>query len=122
MKTIQAGIIHQINRSIRQKDSAKAFGSGDVDVFATPAMIALMEETALKSIEPYLENSKTTVGFEVNIRHFKGVKIGEVVNCYSILLKAEKNKLIFEVKVMHNEVTVGSGTHTRYIVDKADFV
>ena len=121
MKEINPGITHTIHKTVEKKDTATAYGSGDVEVFATPSMIALMEETALKSVQPYLEEQQTTVGFEVNIRHFKATRCGEEVVCKSILSDVKKRKLTFKVEVFHNEETIGDGSHIRYIVSKDDF-
>lgn len=122
MDEIRTGIENEITRIVKEKDTASAYGSGNVNVFATPAMIALMEETALKSVEPFLEESKTTVGFEVNVKHFKGVKVGEKLVSRSKLVEANRKKLVFEVEVFHEGDTVGKGGHIRYLVDKKMFV
>ena len=119
---LKPGITLYLEKTVSQKDTATAFGSGTVDVFATPSMIALMEETAHKSVMPYLDSKNTTVGFEVNIKHFKAVQVGEEVVSSSILTEVNKRKLTFSVKVLHDGETVGKGTHVRYVVDKAQFV
>jgi predicted thioesterase len=121
MSTIKAGLTNTIQRTVTVKDTASAYGSGLVEVFATPAMIALMEATALKSVEPLLEDNQTTVGFEVNVRHFKAVGVGEQVTCKSMLELSDGRKLQFKVEVTHGDTTVGKGTHTRYVVDKTNF-
>lgn len=119
--TIKAGITKQITKVVSAQDTATAFGSGVVEVFATPAMIALIEETALKSVEPFLDDDQTTVGFEVNIRHFKAARVGEIVISSSLLTEVKERKLVFEVEVLHKNETVGKGKHTRYIVNKDQF-
>jgi predicted thioesterase len=121
MKNIEPGLTNTIEKTVSAKDTANAYGSGLVEVFATPAMIALMEETALKSVEPFLTENQTTVGFEVNVRHFRAVGVDEKVSCKSIIAKSDGRKLEFKVEVMHGDQLVGKGTHIRYIVDKSDF-
>ena len=122
MKKIPQGIENEIVHIVAREDTAVAFGSGDVPVFATPAMIALMEETALKSVQPFLEDEQTTVGFEVNIRHYKGVFIGEEVKAVSHLRIVDDRKLIFRIEAWSNHDKIGEGSHTRYIVEKKFFV
>ena len=119
---IKPGIAYKINKIVSSADTATAYGSGMVEVFATPSMIALMEETALKSVEPFLTEDQTTVGFEVNIKHFKAVKVGEEVISSCILSEVNERKLTFNVKVLHDGETVGKGKHVRYIVNKNQFV
>jgi fluoroacetyl-CoA thioesterase len=121
MKKIPQGVENEILHRVMQEDTAMAYGSGDVPVFATPAMIALMEKTALESVQPFLDEEQTTVGFEVNVRHYKGVLVGEEVKAVSHLRIVDERKLIFRVEVWSNKDKVGEGNHIRYVVNKADF-
>lgn len=121
MKIIEPGIRNQTSMVVAINDLATAYGSGDVEVFATPAMIALMERTALESINPLLDTSQTTVGFEMNVRHFKAVSLSEEVISTASLLDVQGKKLSFEVEVLHKGETVGKGSHIRYVVDKKIF-
>lgn len=102
--------------------TATAYGSGTVDVFATPAMIALMEQTAMESVAAVLPEAFVTVGTEVSVKHFKATLPGENVFCRSELLQAEGKKLVFEVEASDSSGIIGKGTHTRYIVDKQKFM
>ena len=102
--------------------TAIAYGSGTVEVFATPAMIALMEQTAMESVAAFLPESFITVGTEVSVKHFKATLPGQTVSCYSKLISLEGQKLNFEVSASDENALIGSGTHTRYIVDKQDFI
>jgi predicted thioesterase len=102
--------------------TAIAFGSGTVEVFATPAMIALMEQTAMESVKKFLPEGFVTVGTEVSIKHFKATLPGKMVSCSSKLIQSEGNKLVFEVSASDETGMIGKGTHTRYIVDKQIFI
>lgn len=104
------------------KDSAKNIGSGLADVFSTPSMIALMENTSQTSVKDSLPEGYSTVGSEVNVKHVKATPIGMKVKCSSKLVKVEGKKLVFEVEA-HDEVAkIGEGTHIRYIVNSEDFM
>ena len=74
---------------VEKKHAASELGSGFLDVFATPAMIAFMENTASKVIDN-LEEGYPTVGIEINVKHQKASKIGEQDSCIAILIKREK--------------------------------
>jgi predicted thioesterase len=102
--------------------TAIAFGSGTVEVFATPAMIALMEQTAMESVKKFLPEGFVTVGTEVSIKHFKATLPGKMVSCSSKLIQSEGNKLVFEVSASDETGMIGKGTHTRYLVDKQIFI
>jgi len=102
--------------------TATKFGSGLVDVFATPAMIAFMETTALHSISSFLTETLTSVGTEVNIKHLRASPVGRDLRCESKVIEVNGKKIVFEVAVFDEDVLVGHGTHTRYVVDKEKFM
>lgn len=102
-------------------NSAKAMGSGSLDVFATPAMAALMEKTALMSIAPYLEDGQTTVGTALSIAHTAATPLGMTVTCESTLIEADGRRLTFSVTASDERGVIGTGTHERFIVDAERF-
>ncbi|MBU2557624.1 MAG: thioesterase family protein [Bacteroidetes bacterium] len=107
---------------VQQKDTAAAYGSGLVEVFATPAMLAFMEMTALKSIEDQLPDDYTTVGSEVHLKHLRASPVGQNLICNSTMIEVSGRKIVFELQVWDEDVLVGLGTHTRYVVDKQKFM
>jgi len=102
--------------------TAIAFCSGTLEVFATPSMIALMEQTAMESVADLLPEGFTTVGFEVCVRHLKATFVGDVVTINSKLIESANRKLVFEVAANDKTGLIGKGTHTRYIVNKQMFI
>lgn len=120
--TIPIGIKHHEEILVGESHSAMAFGSGAVDVFATPSMIALMEKTAMLSVGSYLPEGYTTVGTEVNIKHLKASPIGAKASCDSRLREVKGNKLIFELHAWDNKGMIGIGTHTRVVVEEKGFL
>ncbi|MDD5571613.1 MAG: thioesterase family protein [Bacteroidales bacterium] len=119
---IKEGIKGYVEQIVTEKDSASKYGSGMVDVFATPAMIALIESTAMKSVLPHLPEGFNTVGTEINVKHLKATPLGMKVWCETLLTKVEGKKLFFDVNAFDEKGQIGSGTHTRYIVETASFM
>lgn len=107
---------------VTQDKMATAYCSGTLNVFATPAMIALMEQTAMESVMPFLPEQLTTVGTEVSVKHFKATLQGTKIYISSKLILVKGNKLVFEVAASDKASLIGNGTHTRYIVDKQVFI
>lgn len=101
---------------------ASSMGSGDLPVFATPAMIALIEKTASESIMPYLETGSSSVGTHLDIAHSAATPIGMTVVCETELVEIDRRRLVFKVRVYDSAGDVGSGTHERFIVDSARFM
>jgi fluoroacetyl-CoA thioesterase len=119
---INEGLSHIVERTVTGKDLASKVGSGLVDVYATPAMIALMEEASHMCVGGYLPDGYITVGIEIHVRHLKPTPRGMKVKCESVLKKTDGLKLYFEVEAWDEKGRIGSGTHTRYIVNKNDFI
>jgi len=103
-------------------NTAKAFTSGTLDVFATPAMISLMEETCWKMIQPELEEGSGSVGTKVDVSHTAPSAIGMTVKCEATLTEIDGRKLTFEVVCSDENGVVGMGTHERFIINNEKFM
>ena len=119
---LEPGIRHHKEIVTDESHSARSFGSGLVDVFATPAMIALMENTALESIQSFIPEGYTTVGTEINVKHLKATPIGMKVTGESFIREVKYPKIVFEVHAWDEKGLIGIGTHTRVIVDEKQFM
>jgi len=120
--SIHSGVTSKKEIVVGFKDTAANYGSGLLEVFATPALIALMEEVCFWSVAPLLPEGYTTVGTEVNIRHQKATGIGQKVICETYLAEVDENKLRFNVEVYNERGLIGTGNHTRYIINTERFM
>ena len=101
---------------VDKNQTAYSLGSGSLDVFATPALVAFMENTAVKALDD-LGEGMTTVGTVINVRHLKASKIGEKMTCTATLIHQEGRRYVFEITVVDSsgELT-GTATHERVAV------
>lgn len=118
---LTAGIKGEQNVEVVYENTATAVGSGVLEVFATPCMIALMEKTACDSVLPYLNEGDGTVGTELNIKHVAATPIGMTVRCESELLEVDGRRLVFDVKAYDEVGLIGEGKHERFIVNNEKF-
>ena len=116
------GIVGTKELTVTKDKTAAAVGSGLLDVFATPQMIALMEATASESVAPYLDEGSTSVGTLVNVSHVAATPVGMKVRCESELTEVDGRKLTFTVKAYDNAGLIGEGTHERFIVFSEKFM
>ena len=107
---------------VTEENTAKVMGSDALDVFATPAMIALMEKTAWESVQPYLEEGSGTVGTLMNVKHVAATPVGMEVTCETKLVEVDRKRLVFEVKAYDAAGVIGEGTHERFIIDNERFL
>lgn len=118
---MEIGIIGKQEIVITEEKTAKAMGSGELNVFATPAMIALMENTAYTSVAGRLEAGQGTVGTLMNVQHVAATPVGMKVVCETELVEIDRRRLVFKVKASDEAGLIGEGTHERFIVDNAKF-
>lgn len=104
------------------EDTAKALGSGAVDVFSTPKLVALMEKAALLSVRDYLDEGMDTVGTHLDISHSAATPVGMTVRAESELIEVDRRRLVFSVKAWDETELVGEGTHERFIIDRDKFL
>lgn len=119
---IKPGLSLTLTKKVLQDDTAARYGSGLVEVFATPAMIAFMEQTALRTILPFLPGGYNSVGTAVDIVHLKATPVDAEVTCTATVVSAEGRKIVFQVEVIDAEGMAGKGTHTRYIINTSEFM
>ncbi|MFZ5642711.1 MAG: thioesterase family protein [Bacillota bacterium] len=122
MSNIKAGIKGEASTPVTDANTAIAYGSGGVSVFATPAMIGLMEKAALTSVDPLLEQGMTTVGTKIDVQHMAATPVGMNVTAYSDLVLVDGRRLVFNVEARDEAEVVGRGTHERYIVPQQKFL
>lgn len=118
---IQIGIKGEKELVVTKANTAKAMGSGTLDVFATPAMIAMMENTAYESVAAELEEGSGTVGTALNVKHVAATPVGMKVVCETELVKVDGRALTFSVKAYDETGLIGEGEHERFIVYNEKF-
>lgn len=115
------GIRLTTTKTVGPNDTAAVYGSGLHDVLSTPAMIAFMEQTAMKAVEACLNEGEGTVGTEVNIKHLKATAVGKTVTCTATLQEVNGNRLLFHVEADDENGRIGEGMHERFIIDNRRF-
>ena len=119
------GHAHRIcgEQSVRvsAENTAKTMGSGTLDVFATPALVALAEKTCWMSVADALGEGNGSVGTKLELEHTAPTPVGMTVTCESELVAVEGRKLTFKVALHDEKGPVGGGTHERFVINNAKF-
>ena len=116
------GVIGHQTKIVEKKDTASQFESGLANVYATPAMIALMEKTAFKSIEHLLPDGYSTVGIFIKVQHLKASLPGAIITCKSEVIKTDGKKIFFEISAFDEKGIIGKSDHTRYLINSEEFI
>lgn len=120
-RIMDKGIKNTIETIVTEEKTALSMGSGTLRVYATPAMIALIEETAWRSVKPYLEEGQGTVGTSVTVKHLAPTPLNMKVWCETELVEVDGRRLVFEAKVHDESGIIGSGTHERFVITEEKF-
>lgn len=119
---LKEGIKNTITIKVTQDKTAKVMGSGILDVFATPSMVALMEQTAAESVQPLLDEGVTSVGTKINVEHLSADPVGIEVECESILTEVDNRRLCFDIVVSDKHGVVGKAYHERFLIKSESFM
>lgn len=122
MTELKKGLSARRAVTVSAGNTAAMMGSGDLEVFATPAMVALMEGAAMAAVADALPEGSTTVGAEMNVTHIKPSGLGAEIVATAVLTAVEGRKLTFNVGARDAEGMIGEGIHIRYAVDRRRFM
>ena len=119
---MEAGIKNEKSLIVTEDLTASKVGSGLLPVYATPSMIALMENTGAESVQSYLAEGEGTVGVAVDIKHISATPVGMTVRCESLLKEVNGKKLVFEVNAYDEKGLIGTGIHKRAVINNETFM
>ena len=122
MTELAVGLEGEAERTVTAEDTAEHFSSGTVPVFATPALLAMMEEAAVNAVQRFLDEGSTTVGTWAELEHLAASKIGANVRAIAQLLSADGRVLEFACEAYEDDKLIGRGRHRRAIVDTERFL
>ena len=118
---LETGICGEQSVRVSAENTAKTMGSGTLEVFATPALVALAEKTCWMSLADALGEGNGSVGTKLELEHTAPTPVGMTVTCESELVAVEGRKLTFKVALHDEKGPVGGGTHERFFINNAKF-
>lgn len=110
----------QAQTTVTNLNTAKTMGSGLLEVFATPSMVALMEQAAINSLD--LPEEQSSVGTSLNIKHTSATPLGTNVSATAELVEIDRRRLVFLVEACDEVGQIGIGRHERFIIDVEPFL
>jgi fluoroacetyl-CoA thioesterase len=116
---VAPGLVGESSTTVDDSKLASTVGSGGLEVFSTPSLIALMENAARSAVESLLPADQTTVGVRVDVRHLAASPRGEQVRARAELVEVDGRRLVFHVEAFDSHERIGEGTHERMVVDPA---
>jgi len=101
-------------------NTAKAVGSGSLEVFATPMMVAMMENAAIKALQ--LPEEQTSVGTYLNVKHIAATPVGMKVWAEAEIIEVEGRRLVYKIEAYDEKEKIGEGQHERFVVNRDKFM
>jgi len=120
--TLETGLTGEMTTTVVHENTAAYVGAGGVEVFATPMMIALMENASWRAVADHLDEGYVTVGTLVNVRHLAATPLGQQVRATARLIEINGRRLVFHVEAYDEQKKIGEGQHERFIVNLDRFM
>lgn len=112
----------EVSEKVTENNTAIKFASGTAPVYATPALVGLMENASVQAIASQLPEGIGTVGISMNIKHVSATPIGMTVRAKAVLTEQDRRKLTFKVEAFDDAGLVGEAVHERFIIESAPFL
>lgn len=120
--SLDPGLTARLERVVGDADTAATLGSGDVDVLATPRVLAWCEEASMKALAGELEPGQTTVGMRIQIDHLQPTAVGGRIEVVATIERVEGRRLTFAVEASDHRGRVAVGRVVRVLVDRDRFM
>jgi len=122
MDELVPGLIAELKQTVTDADTASKWGSGLIPVFSTPALVGLMESTAVAALSGHLSPGQTTVGGHIDVHHLAATPVGMQVRTRAELVAVEGRKLVFKIQAWDDVELIGEADHERFVIDQAKFL
>lgn len=119
---IAIGMKHEVKEKVTEQNTAIKMKSGSLPVFATPSMIALMEQAAAELADEFTSPEWTSVGISLDVRHKAATALGRHVRAEAKVKSVDGRQIVFEVKAFDDAGEIGEGLHTRVLVNREKFM
>ncbi len=119
---LSIGLRHSVQCEVDHEMTARAVGSGSLDVFSTPSLLALMECAAFELAEKGLDRGLTTVGASIELKHMSPTPVGMIVMAEAVIKSLFDSRIVFNITAYDKEGIVAEATHTRFIVERKRFM
>ena len=120
--SITIGLVGEQTTTVTETLTAQTFGSGSLPVYATPALVALMEAASVAAINHLLPADQTSVGTSISIKHLAASALGQTIRARAEVIQVEGRQITFTVQASDSKQLIGEGTHIRFIVDVERFM
>ena len=118
---IKPGLTSEKTWQVDSQHLATSFGSGLVDVLATPVLVRFCEETARTAVDPLLSEGQKTVGTRIKLRHLAATPLGMHVTIHAELVEVDDRRLRFRIEARDEVEPIGEAEHERFIIDVERF-
>ena len=116
LEGLQPGLSHEATLTVDEGRTAAHLGSGTLRVFATPAMVAFIEDVCRRMVEPHLGAGESTVGVSLKVRHLAPTPVGQTVRCRAEVVGIEGVVITFRAEVWDPSEKIGEGEHKRAVI------
>ena len=121
-EALEPGLVGEARATVDASNVARAYAPDAVDLYATPAMVGLMEHASMNAVQHLIPEGSATVGTHLDIRHLAPTPPGLEVTARAELIEVEGRRLKFRVEAFDPVEKIAEGTHERFIVELSRLV
>lgn len=122
IEKLKIGMTNKYEKTVSKDDTADKLGSGTLEVFSTPMMVAMMESAAKDTVQEFLPEGCSTVGTALNIKHMAATGLNKKVWAVAELVEIDRKRLVFKIDAFDQDKKIGEGTHERFIIENEKFM
>jgi predicted thioesterase len=119
---IAPGLVGEVEIVVQPQDTADALGNAGVHVLATPRLVALLEQAAIRAVEPHLPPGGSTVGTRIDVKHLAATPVGMRARVKATLRQVDGRRLVYDLEGHDDVEKIAEGTHERFQVMQAKFL
>lgn len=119
---IAPGLVGEVEITVQPGDTADALGNAGVHVLATPRLVALLEQAAIRAVASHLAPGAGTVGTRIDVRHLAATPVGMRARIRATLREVDGRRLVFDIEGHDDAERIVEGTHERFQIDQARFL
>jgi predicted thioesterase len=118
LEDIQPGLAATLERLVEERYCTRR---GQYQIFSTPDLVLLLEETAIEALAPCLGAHQSSVGSRVDIAHLAPTLLGQRVRCTATVTEVDRRRVVFAIEARDDTEVIATGSHERFVVDLEKF-
>lgn len=122
MAKLAEGMTHTLDLAVTDDMTAHAMGNTGVHVLASPRLLGLFEQAAIRAMAPGMAPGEGSVGSSFAFKHMAATPVGMRVKVTATVSQTDGRRVLFKLHATDEKETIAEGEHERFVIDQAKFL